>query len=102
MDLVLWVISIGLSAVFLLAGLTQLLCSTEQPISAGPKPTNAPSTATMKAIGLLQLAAAVGLALSVVLDIRPALVALVVAGLALLIAGAALIHARRKVWDSAS
>jgi hypothetical protein len=53
------------------------------------------STRSIKAIGALEVAAAVGLILPAVLDVAPVVVPLAAVGLALLMAGAMIIHVRR-------
>lgn len=95
MNVVLWIIAIGLSVVFALAGLVQLFFSKEQLVTAGLGSTEAFSAATVKVVGVLELVAAIGLVLPPVLDTLPAVVPLAAAGLVLLMGCAGVVHARR-------
>jgi uncharacterized membrane protein YphA (DoxX/SURF4 family) len=95
MNIVLWVLAGVLAAVFLAAGLTKL---------TQPKEKLAPNMAwvgdfspgTVKAIGGLEVLAAIGLILPAALDVVPVLVPLAATGLVVLMAAAALTHGRRK------
>jgi uncharacterized membrane protein YphA (DoxX/SURF4 family) len=96
MNLVLWIIASLLAAVFLANGLLKL---------AQPKEKLAASAMTgwaqdfspgaIKAMGGLQVAAAIGLILPAVVNIAPVFVPLAALGLAAMMIGAAIVHLRR-------
>lgn len=94
MNTALWILAGLLAAVFTAAGATKL---------ARPRADLAPqmpwvedfSDGQVKAIGALELLGAVGLILPAALDIAPWLVPVAATGLALVMAGAAVVHVRR-------
>jgi uncharacterized membrane protein YphA (DoxX/SURF4 family) len=96
MNLTLWIIAGLLAVVYLAAGIAKLIVPEE-------KLANAPgagwiedfSAGTVKAIGALEVLAAVGLVLPAAIDIAPVLVPLAAVGLALLMAGATITRIRR-------
>ncbi len=96
MNTVLWIITGLLAAAFAGAGLMKLTQPKEKLAASGMGWTEQFSPAAIKAIGALEVAAAVGLILPAVLDIAPVLVALAALGLVLIMIGAAITHARRK------
>ncbi len=96
MNIVLWIITGLLAAAFAGAGLMKLTQPKEKLAASGMGWTEQFSPAAIKAIGALEVAAAVGLILPAVLDIAPVLVALAALGLVLIMIGAAITHARRK------
>jgi uncharacterized membrane protein YphA (DoxX/SURF4 family) len=53
----------------------------------------------VKAIGVLEILAAIGLILPAVLDIAPILVPLAATGVAIIMIGAIVVHARRKEYQ---
>jgi uncharacterized membrane protein YphA (DoxX/SURF4 family) len=93
-NVVLWIIAGLLAVAFGAAGLMKL---------TQPKEKLAPTMAyvedfsagAVKAIGALELLAAIGLILPAVLDIAPVLVPLAALGLVIVMVGAAVVHARR-------
>jgi uncharacterized membrane protein YphA (DoxX/SURF4 family) len=95
-NIVLWIITGLLAAAFAGAGLMKLTQPKEKLAASGMGWTEQFSPAAIKAIGALEVAAAVGLILPAVLDIAPVLVALAALGLVLIMIGAAITHARRK------
>jgi uncharacterized membrane protein YphA (DoxX/SURF4 family) len=97
MNIVLWVVAGLLAVVFLSAGAMKLAQSKDK-LAANPNMvwTEQFSPGVIKAIGALEVLAAVGLILPAVLGIVPVLVPLAAVGLVLLMIGAALTHARRK------
>jgi uncharacterized membrane protein YphA (DoxX/SURF4 family) len=97
MNIVFWVVAGLLAVVFLAAGAMKLTQSKGK-LAANPNMawTEQFSPGVIKAIGALEVLAAVGLILPAVLGIVPVLVPLAAAGLVLLMIGAALTHARRK------
>ncbi len=96
MNIVLWIITGLLAAAFAGAGLMKLTQPKEKLAASGMGWTEQFSPAAIKAIGALEVAAAVGLILPAVLDIAPVLVAVAALGLVLIMIGAAITHARRK------
>jgi hypothetical protein len=95
-DVVLWVVAGVLAAAFLGAGVMKLVRSKEQLAASGMAWTEDFSAGMVKLIGLLELLAAVGLVLPAVLDVVPVLVPVAALGLVLMMAGAAVVHVRRK------
>lgn len=94
MNIALWVVAIVLAVVFLAAGLSKLV---------QPKEKLAPrmawvedfETGPIKTIGALEVLGAIGLVVPGVTGIAPILVPLAATGLALLMIGAIVVHARR-------
>jgi uncharacterized membrane protein YphA (DoxX/SURF4 family) len=97
MNIVLWILAALLAAVFLAAG-GMKLAQPKEKLAASPNMAWAEdfSPRTLKAIGVLEVLAAVGLILPAALGIVPILVPLAATGLVLLMVGAAITHARRK------
>jgi uncharacterized membrane protein YphA (DoxX/SURF4 family) len=97
MNVFLWIIAGLLAAMFLAAGLTKLT-QERRKLLANPnmKWTEDFSAGTIKLIGTAEVLGALGLILPGVLDIAPVLVPLAATGLAVLMLGAAITHARRK------
>jgi uncharacterized membrane protein YphA (DoxX/SURF4 family) len=97
MNVVLWILAGLLAAFFLAAGLTKVSQSKEK-LNANPNMqwTKDFSAGTLKLIGTAELLGAIGLILPAVLDIAPILVPLAATGLAVIMIGAIITHARRK------
>ena len=96
MNIVLWIIAGLLALAFAGAGLMKLAQPKEKLAASGMGWTEQFSPAAVKAIGALELLAAIGLILPAALDIAPILVPIAALGLIALMIGAALTHARRK------
>ncbi len=98
MNTVLWIIASLLAVVFLGAGLMKILQPRERLASSGVAMAWAEdfSPGAVKAMGALQVAAAIGLILPAVSHIAPVLVPLAALGLAAMMIGAAIVHLRRK------
>lgn len=96
MNVVLWVIAGLLAAVFLASGLMKLARPREKLAASGQAWTEDVPPGMIKAIGALEVLAAIGLILPAALNIAPVLVPLAAAGLAVVMAGAMVTHARRK------
>ncbi len=96
MNVVLWVIAGLLAAVFLASGLMKLARPREKLAASGQAWTEDVPAGMIKAIGALEVLAAVGLILPAALNIAPVLVPLAAAGLAVVMIGAMVIHARRR------
>lgn len=96
MNVALWVIAGLLALAFLAAGVMKLAQPTEKLAASGLGWTEDFSPAAVKAIGALEVLAAVGLIVPAVLDVVPVLVPLAALGLVALMIGAIITHARRK------
>ncbi|MEN8704805.1 MAG: DoxX family protein [Nocardioides marinisabuli] len=96
MNIVLWIIAAALALVFLAAGAMKLAQPKEKLTASGMEAMENLPAGAIKAIGALEVLAAVGLVVPAVLDVAPVLVPLAATGLALLMVGAAITHARRK------
>lgn len=95
MNVVLWVIAIVLALAFLAAGAMKLVRAQQQLAASGMAWTASVPAPAVKAIGALEVLAAVGLILPAALGIAPVLVPLAATGLVIVMAGAAILHARR-------
>ena len=98
MNVVLWIIASLLAAAFLLAGATKLTQPKEKLAERMAWTRNA-SPAAVKALGALEVLAAIGLILPAALDVVPVLVPLAALGLVVVMVGAAVTHARRKEYQ---
>jgi uncharacterized membrane protein len=96
MNVTLWIIAGLLAVAFALAGLMKIAQPKEKLAASGMGWTGDFSAGAVKAIGALELLGALGLALPAALDVAPVLVPLAATGLAVLMLGAAVVHARRK------
>jgi uncharacterized membrane protein YphA (DoxX/SURF4 family) len=95
MNVVLWIIAGLLAAVFAGAGALKLTQPKEKLATSGLAWTEDFSAGTVKLFGALELLAAIGLTLPALLDVLPVFVPLAALGLVLMMAGAAVTHARR-------
>lgn len=94
MNTALWIAQGSLAAIFTLTGMTKLTQRRER-LAAGPMSWAADVTdAQFKAIGLVEVLAAVGLILPGLLGIAPVLTPLAAVGLAMTMVGAIATHAR--------
>jgi hypothetical protein len=96
MNIVLWIIAGLLATAFLGAGIMKVLRPKEQLAAQGMAYVEDFSAGTVKLIGTLEILAAIGLILPAVTGVAPVFVPLAALGLVLLMAGAAITHARRK------
>jgi uncharacterized membrane protein YphA (DoxX/SURF4 family) len=96
MNVVLWIIASLLAAAFLGAGLMKVSQPKEKLAAANMGWAEDFSAGTVKAIGALEILAAIGLILPAALGIAPVLTPLAALGIALVMVGAAITHARRK------
>ncbi len=96
MDVVLWIVAGVLAAVFLGSGLSKLAQPRKKIVDSGMGWAEDFSDGAVKAIGALEVLGALGLILPAVFDVAPVLVPIAAVGLALVMAGAAVVHARRK------
>jgi uncharacterized membrane protein YphA (DoxX/SURF4 family) len=95
MDVVLWIVAGVLALAFLAAGLTKLTQPKEK-LRATMAWVEDFSPGVIKGIGAVEVLAAIGLILPAALDVVPVLVPLAAVGLVVLMAGAAITHARHK------
>lgn len=95
MNIVLWVIAGLLAAAFLTAGAMKVIQPREKLVASGMGWAADLSPAAVKAIGALELLAAIGLILPAVTGIAPILVPLAAAGLVIVMLGAVIVHVRR-------
>ena len=96
MNVVLWIVAGLLAFAFLAAGLMKLAQPKKKLADSGMGWTEDFSDGAVKGIGALEVLGAAGLILPAALDIVPVLVPIAATGLALLMLGAAVTHARRK------
>jgi uncharacterized membrane protein YphA (DoxX/SURF4 family) len=95
-SVVLWVVAGLLAAAFLAAGVMKLTQPRERLAASGLAWTEDFSAGQLRAIGALELAAAIGLVVPAAIDVAPVLVPLAALGLALMMIGAAVVHLRRS------
>ncbi len=96
MNVVLWIVAGVLAAAFLGAGLMKLAQPRKKLADSGMGWTEDFSDGAVKGIGALEVLGALGLILPAVFDVATVLVPIAATGLALLMLGAAVTHARRK------
>lgn len=99
MNVFLWIVAGVLAAFFLAAGLTKLT-QPRAKLIANPnmKWTEDFSAGTLKLIGTAEVLGALGLILPGAFDIAPILVPLAATGIAIIMLGAIITHARRKEY----
>ncbi len=96
MNVVLWIVAGVLAAAFLGAGLMKLGQPRKKLADSGMGWAENFSDGAVKAIGALEVLGALGLILPAVFDVATVLVPIAATGLALIMLGAAVTHARRK------
>jgi uncharacterized membrane protein YphA (DoxX/SURF4 family) len=96
MNLALWIIAIVLAVAFAGSGLMKLVVPKDKLVNAGQGWAQDYSPANIRLIGLVEILGAVGLVLPAAVHIAPILVPLAAVGLALVMVGAIVVHARRK------
>ncbi|GAA0306278.1 DoxX family protein [Streptomyces polychromogenes] len=97
MNIALWIVTGLLAAAYLLGGAFKVITPKEKIAASGSSGRWVEdfSDGGVKAIGALEVLAAVGLVLPAVLDVAPVLVPLAALGLVLLMLGAAVVRFRR-------
>ena len=95
MNVALWIIAGLLAATFLAGGVVKLALPKQRLAAVGMGFVEDYGTGAVKAIGALEVMAAVGLILPSALDIAPVLVPLAALGLVALMIGAMITHLRR-------
>ena len=96
MNIVLWIIAGVLAAAFLAAGLMKLAQPRKKLADSGMGWVDDFGDGAVKGIGGLEVLGALGLILPAAVDIAPVLVPVAATGLALVMVGAAITHARRR------
>lgn len=98
MNLALWIVASLLAVAYFFGGGGKVILSKEKLAAFGPssKWVNDFSAGTVKAIGALEVLAALGLILPAVLGIAPILVPLAAVGLAVIMIGATITRIRRR------
>lgn len=103
MNVVVWIVTGLLAALFLVAGSMKLATSKEQLLADPRMGWVEPMPAGLvKLIGGAEVAGALGLVLPGAFDVATALVPAAAIGLAVIMAGAVVTHARRGEWPSAA
>ena len=96
MNLALWIIAIVLAVAFAGSGLMKLVVPKDKLVTAGQGWAQDFSPTNIRLIGLVEIVGAVGVVLPAAVHIAPILVPLAAVGLALVMVGAIVVHARRK------
>jgi uncharacterized membrane protein YphA (DoxX/SURF4 family) len=96
MNLALWIIAIVLAVGFAASGLMKIFRTKEQLVASGFGWAQDSSPSTIRLIGIAEILGALGLVLPAAVHIAPILVPLAAVGLAVVMVGAAAVHARRK------
>jgi uncharacterized membrane protein YphA (DoxX/SURF4 family) len=96
MNLALWIVAIVLAAVFAGSGLMKQFVPKDKLVTSGQGWAQDFSPTNIRLIGLAEILGAIGLVLPAAVHIAPILVPLAAVGLALVMAGAVAVHARRK------
>lgn len=94
MNVVLWILQVVLAVAFLAAGAMKA-SKPKAELSGQMGWVDDFSAGGVKAIGVLEVLAAIGLVLPWALDVAPVLTPLAALGLVLMMVGAAVVHARR-------
>jgi hypothetical protein len=95
-NLALWIVAGVLAAGFAASGLMKLLVPKEKLVTSGQGWAQDVSPAGIRSIGIVELLGAIGLIAPAVTHIAPILVPLAAVGLAFVMVGAAVVHARRR------
>ncbi|MCU1694224.1 MAG: DoxX family protein [Mycobacterium sp.] len=96
MNIALWTVAGILAFSFFAAGVMKLVRNKQQLVDAGMTWVGDSSPGFVKSIGVLEILAAIGLIVPALTGIAPVFVPLAAVGLVLVMAGAAVLHARRK------
>jgi uncharacterized membrane protein YphA (DoxX/SURF4 family) len=96
MNVVAWILQIVLAVAFLASGVMKAVRPKPALVSAGMGYAEDFSDGAIKAIGVIEIVGAVGLILLWVLNVAPVLTPIAAVGLALVMAGAVVVHIRRK------
>ncbi|MBM9466722.1 DoxX family protein [Nakamurella leprariae] len=99
MDVLLWIIAGVLAAALAFSGVFKLVLPRERYVASQPWAADAPSWAP-PAIGVLEVAGAVGVVLPALIGVAPVVVPVAATGLALVMAGAVAMHVARREWSA--
>ncbi|MGH3313474.1 MAG: DoxX family protein [Streptomyces sp.] len=100
MNVALWIVAGVLAFLFAASGLMKVSKPKAELAAGNMAWAEDFSSGAVKAIGAIEVLAAIGLVLPALLDIATVLVPLAATGLAVTMAGAAVVHARRKEGSS--
>jgi uncharacterized membrane protein YphA (DoxX/SURF4 family) len=96
MNMALWIVAIVLAVAFLGSGLMKQFVPKDKLVTSGQGWAQDYSQTSIRLIGLVEILGAIGLVLPALTHIAPILVPLAAIGLILVMAGAAVVHARRN------
>jgi hypothetical protein len=96
MNLTLWIVAIVLAVVFAGSGLMKQFVPKDKLVTSGQGWAQDMSQNNIRLIGLAEILGAIGLVLPAATHIAPMLVPLAAVGLALVMVGAVVVHARRN------
>jgi uncharacterized membrane protein YphA (DoxX/SURF4 family) len=96
MNLALWIVAIVLAVVFAGSALMKLLVPKDKLATSGQGWAQDVSSTNIRLIGFVEILGAIGIVLPAAMHIAPILVPLAAIGLALVMVGAAVVHARRN------
>jgi uncharacterized membrane protein YphA (DoxX/SURF4 family) len=94
MNMALWIVAIVLAVAFLGSGLMKQFVPKDKLVTSGQGWAQDYSQTSIRLIGLVEILGAIGLVLPALTHIAPILVPLAAIGLILVMAGAAVVHAR--------
>jgi uncharacterized membrane protein YphA (DoxX/SURF4 family) len=95
-NLALWIVAIVLAVGFAASGMMKLIVPKDKLVNSGQGWAQDASPTNIRLIGAVEILGAAGLILPAVTHIAPILVPLAAVGLVLVMAGAAVVHARRN------
>jgi len=98
MNIALWAVQIVLALAFLASGTMKIMKPHTDLIESGMEYAEDFSPNSIKAIGAIEIVAAIGLVLPPAVGVLPNLAALAAAGLVGIMIGAAIVHVRRKEY----
>jgi uncharacterized membrane protein YphA (DoxX/SURF4 family) len=96
MNLALWIVAIVLAVVFIASGLMKQFVPKDKLVTSGQGWAQDVSPTNIRLIGLVEVLGAIGLVLPAAVHVAPILGPLAAVGLALVMVGAVVVHARRK------
>ena len=96
MSIAMWIINIITALVFLAAGAMKIARPKAKIVESGMGWAADMSSGAVKAIGALEVIGAIGLILPIATGIVPVLTPIAAVGLAIIMVGAVVVHARRK------
>jgi uncharacterized membrane protein YphA (DoxX/SURF4 family) len=100
MNILLWIVTVLLALVFVVAGLMKLTLAKPALVQRGQGWAEDLPDTTIKVIGTLEILAAIGLVMPALIDTATILVPLAAVGLVALMIGAVTVHARRREYPN--